>query len=45
MTAEAIKKALNSSSEMGQKARERIINLFPEERRELGLLRAIESLY
>ena len=43
-TAEAIKKALNAPDELGKKARERIIQMFPKERREKGLIEVIQSL-
>lgn len=43
-TVEMIKKALSSSNEVGQKARERIKKLFPIEKREKGLLRTIDNL-
>ncbi len=42
-TAEAIGKALNASRDLGRKARQRIIDLFPEEKRELGLVQAIRE--
>jgi glycosyltransferase involved in cell wall biosynthesis len=44
-TAKVIKRALTSPVELGQNARERIKNLFPIERRELGLVKAITELY
>ncbi len=40
-TAEAIKKALNAPDELGLKARERIVKLFPKKRREEALLKII----
>lgn len=43
-TAEAIKKALEDSGERGQRARGRIIELFPEKRREDGLIQVINEL-
>jgi glycosyltransferase involved in cell wall biosynthesis len=43
-TANAIKRGLTSPVELGQKARERIMSLFPIERRELGLVQAITDL-
>lgn len=43
-TAEAIKKALEASAELGEKARERIIKLYSMEKREEELLRAIEGV-
>ena len=42
--AEAIKKALENPGERGKKARERIIELFPEKRREDGLIKTINEL-
>jgi glycosyltransferase involved in cell wall biosynthesis len=42
--AEAIKKALADRSNRGKKARERIIELFPEKRREDGLIKTINEL-
>lgn len=41
--AEAIKKALEDLGERGQRARGRIIELFPEKRRENGLIQAINE--
>lgn len=43
-TAEAIKKALNDSEELGRKARERIMEMFPRERREKELIDIIKRL-
>jgi len=43
-TAEAIKKALKSSEELGKKARKRIITMFPHKRREKILVGIIEEL-
>jgi glycosyltransferase involved in cell wall biosynthesis len=43
-TAEAIKKALNSSENLGKKARERIKNMFPIEKREKELVEVMEDL-
>ena len=43
-TAEAIKKALNSSENLGKKARERIINMFSIERREKRLTEVISEV-
>ena len=40
-TADAIKDALNSPEELGKKARKRIKNTFPLEKRERGLIQAI----
>jgi len=42
-TAVAIKRALQAPKDLGSKARARIIDLFPEKRREAGLLRAING--
>jgi glycosyltransferase involved in cell wall biosynthesis len=39
----AIENAMNSPDDLGRRARERIKNLFPEERRESGLVQAVES--
>jgi glycosyltransferase involved in cell wall biosynthesis len=44
-TAEAIKKALNSSDELGRNARMRIKDVFPEERRRSGIIDAIDMLF
>lgn len=43
-TAEAIKKALEASAELGEKARERIEMLYSMERREKELLRAVNEV-
>ena len=43
-TAEAIKKALEAPAELGKKARERIIKLFPHRMREEKLVKIIEEL-
>ena len=43
-TAEAIKKALDAPEELGKKARERIIKMFPLEKREKELVRIIRVL-
>lgn len=43
-TAEAIKEALNSSGDLGKKARERIKNMFSIERRERELIEIIEGM-
>ncbi len=43
-TAESIKKALNSPDNWGEKARDRIIEMFPIERREEGLVNIIRNL-
>lgn len=42
-TAEAIARALQAPQALGRKARARIMKLFPEERRETGLLQAISE--
>ncbi|MCK4364517.1 MAG: glycosyltransferase family 4 protein [Thermoplasmatales archaeon] len=43
-TANAIKKALNKPDELGKKARVRIVQKFPKDRREKGLVATIRSL-
>jgi glycosyltransferase involved in cell wall biosynthesis len=43
-TAEAIAKALQAPKDLGRKARKRIIRLFPDERREKGLVQAINAV-
>ncbi len=43
-TVEAIKMALNSPPELGKKARERIMSLFPSERREKELIKIMEEI-
>ena len=43
-TAEVIRKALNSSGDLGKKARERIKNMFSIERRERELIEIIEEI-
>jgi glycosyltransferase involved in cell wall biosynthesis len=43
-TVQAIKKALNSSEDIGKKARQRIIDLFNRKKREKGLIKIIEGL-
>jgi len=42
-TAKAIKKALNAPDELGKKARERIIKMFPLEKRERELLKVMRG--
>ncbi|RLF30482.1 MAG: glycosyl transferase family 1, partial [Thermoplasmata archaeon] len=44
-TAEAIKKALNAPDELGKKARERIKEMFPLEKREMELRKLINKVY
>ena len=43
-TAKAIKKALNSKDNLGKKARERVVKLFPLEKRTEELLKSIEMI-
>lgn len=43
-TAEAIAKALHSPKDLGRRARERIRDLFPEDKREKGLIQAIDKV-
>jgi glycosyltransferase involved in cell wall biosynthesis len=43
-TAEAIEKALCSPEDLGRRARERIRDLFPEDKRESGLIQAIDRV-
>ena len=43
-TTEAIKKALDASNELGEKARERIVKMFSLEKREEELVKTIRSL-
>jgi len=43
-TAKAVAKALRQPEELGRRARKRIIELFPMERREKGLVRAINDV-
>jgi glycosyltransferase involved in cell wall biosynthesis len=43
-TAEAIAKALQAPKDLGRKARERIMRIFPDERREMGLVQAINAV-